>query len=410
MTLNRRTVLKSTTGVAVGAALAGCLGGGGDGGSSGDAEIYHERTGSERDVIEGFIDQFNEENDDEFEITAEQVSELGDQIDTAVPAGDGPELYDWAHDWLGEHVERELVYDVSDDLEIDIEEEFVDTGVDAISHNGGVYALPTGGEVPTLMYDQNKVDEAPETLEEMVEIMEEHHDPSAGEYGFTMEFNEYMCTWVTHAFGGYYYSDEEEETGLDQPEVWEGMEVVRDSLWEYAPNDREYDPQFSTFQNGNAPFSVNGPWGVGDLEDSEVDLGIAPLPTIEGNEPRPYTGVDMYYFSIENEDEERREAAIAFAEWVSTNQDNLLELVDEHGYIPVHQELSGSDELPETIEPFSETFEMGIPMPSDIAMDYVWDPTDEAVAQVLTQDADIEEAFTAAAEEIRETWDDEDIF
>ncbi|MCL9814290.1 extracellular solute-binding protein [Natranaeroarchaeum aerophilus] len=406
MALNRRAVIKGASGIAAASMLAGCIGG--DDEPSGDALIWHEREGSELDTVEDIISQYNDENEEGWEVADEALGELGDRIETAVAAGEGPELYDWAHDWLGDHVDRGFVYEISDDLTIDVEEEFVDTGVDAIRYEGGTYALPTGGEVPTLMYNRNLIDEPPETLDEMEAIMEEFHSPGDGEYGFAMEFNEYMVTFANHAFGGYYYDQEVGDTGLDQPEMWDGIEVVRDVLYEYAPADLEYDPQFSTFDNGNAPLMINGPWAVNDFQESEdVDLGVAPLPTIDGNEPRPYTGVDMYYFADANaEDEDRREVAVDFAEWMTTNEDVLLRLVEDHNYIPVHQNLVGSDELPTELEAFSESFEMGIPMPADTQMNQVWEPTYDALSEVLTGDADIEERFTQAAEDVRDAWED----
>lgn len=408
--MDRRTVLKTASGMAAATAFAGCTGLVGDDDSDQErhASLWHARSEAEAETLEDTITQFNDAHEDHHIVT-EEVSELEERVETAIPGGDGPELFAWAHDWIGAHHEREFLYDASDDLDVDLEEEFVSTGVDAVTYQGNVYGLPLAGEVPTLMYNKDLVDEPPETFDEMESIMEEHHDPATGQYGFSMAFDPYFVSAFVHGFGGYYFDDDENDLGLELDETHEGIELVRDVLWEYSADDMGYEPQAGVFQDGNAPLAFNGPWAVGDYEDAGIDLGVAPLPELDSGQLRPYTGVDILYFSsMMEENEDHRDTSLEYAQWMTTNGDITLDTAQKHNYLPVQKEYVGHEDLPAEVEAFTETFEMGIPMPTSPEMNDVWVPVEEAIEQVLVGGEPPEDAFGRAAEEIRDGWEEDE--
>jgi len=405
MDMDRRTVLKSTGGIVAASALAGCLGG--DDGPAGDAEYWHDLSDSEEESAESWISQFEDETDLEISISA--VGDLEDRVETAVAAGEGPEMWTWAHDWVGNHWERDFLADVSDDLTIDINEEFSDPAVEAITPTGtdATVALPAGGETVSLLYNTELVDEPPETLEEMIEIAEEYDNPQQGEYGFTQPVDVYFISWALQAYGSRIFELDDDggaHLGLDDDEMHDGMALFRD-LYEYMPADLEYDAQVNPFINGNAPFTANGPWAIGDFAGEDIEFEVAPWPEIDDGEAAPYTGIDVWYFSdMVNEDEDRKDATIEFIEWMTTTDEIVEYYADEHSFIPVVSEVN-EDGLSDNVIAFQQSFDQGVPMPGDARMNLVWEPLEDAVTAVLTDDGDIEEEFAAAGESIR---DDED--
>ena len=407
MDMDRRTVLKGTGGIVAASALAGCLGD--DDGPEGDMAIWHELGEGELEVFNDMVEEFEDETD--HDVAVSEVADLEDRVETAVAAGEGPEMWSWAHDWVGNHWDRGFLADASDDLTITLEDEFTPAAVEAVQPPGtdAVVGLPAAGETISMFYNPDLIDEPPETLEEVLDIAEEFHDPQAGEYGFSQDVNVYTFSWALQAFGSRIFEvdeDGEAHLGLEDDEMHEGMEIVRD-LYEYMPRDLEYDAQVSPFTGGDVPIHMNGPWAVSDFNDEDATFEVAELPAIDGGEAAPYTGIDVWYFSdMINEDEDRKDVTIEFGEYYTTNEEFQQRWADEQFYIPVIQDID-EDGLPDEVAAFQSAFAQGVAMPVDARMNQVWEPFEDAISAVLTDDGDIAEEFASAADSIRDSWDDE---
>lgn len=399
---NRRTFLNGAAGMAATSMLAGCLGGGG-GGSSAN-EVWHKFTEAEQDDLETHAETFRQQS--EASIKFQKINNLKDKLTTSFPSNSGPGSFVWAHDWMGQLTtrgENGFLYDASEDVDISV---YTEVAQQASTYDGGLYGLPYGAETVTLMYNKELVDSPPETFEEMVAVMDEFHDPENGKYGLSYPFDPYFVSAWVQAFGGFLYNDETDELGLEKDETVRGFEFLVDKIWPYTPKDPKYNPQTAVFGGGKAPFAINGPWQVGSFRDAGVDLGIAPLPTVEGTRPRPYTGIQMWYFSKELSGSDDALSAITeWAEWYTTNSDVLLSNAENQGLIPVHSEVSQSDQLDSDIKPFAKTFQSGVPMPQSPKMNNVWDPTGNALTQMINGRKDPRAALQKAAKTIQQRWD-----
>ncbi|WP_256391784.1 extracellular solute-binding protein [Natronoarchaeum rubrum] len=408
--MDRRSVLKGASGIAAASTLSGCLGilGGGGGGNQGDAMLWHDLTESEMDLFESSLETYNEEED--LDVQAEASGDLRNSVETTLASGDGPELYRWAQDWAGNHYQRDFLYDASDDIDINLEETFSEAAVQAIQVDGGnaTIALPVAGETVSLLYNKDIVDSPPETFAEMESIMQEYNDPNNGKFGLSHPINAYFASAWMHAFGGYYFQvndDGEGVTGLDKEETKRGMEFLRERIWPYVPADTNAGPQQAIFQNGNAPFAVNGPWIIGTFENNGIDVGVTSFPTVEGNTPSPYTGTQMWYFSARMaDDEDRRDAALGYAEYVSQSEDHQLANAEATSAIPVLNSIS-TDDLGDQVSGFKGSYDGGIAMPNHPKMSAVWAPTEDAMYAVLQDGADIDSRFDEAAETVRSNWE-----
>ncbi len=401
MPTNRRSVLTGIGAAAGAATLAGCAGVF----SGDDAEpLWHEFQDAEGEQFQEFLEEFNEETG--HELGANSVNEMEEQLETSLPAGTGPVGFTWAHDWIGLYHDEGYLYDASDDLSLDLEETYSSVGAEAVQWEGNVYGLPYASETVTLMYNRDYVDEAPETIDEMVDVMERHHDPDGeGVYGLaTPAVEPYHTSAWLQSFGGLLFDEESGELGVDSDEVIEGGELLEQSFYPYTPEDSDEDAQQAIFADGNAVFTIDGPWMTGEYAD--IDLGVAALPEPDGGDPTPLTGVPMWYFTSEGEeaDDETLEAVVEFAEWYTTN-DDVIETNADNGMIPVHADHVGDDDLGETVGAFSESVDTGVAMPADARMDTVWTPLEDALESVFSGDESPEDAFEDAADEIRDSWD-----
>lgn len=433
MTMDRRTALKSIGVTGVIGGLAGCASvqedgettqgsddssdddSSGDGdeteqtettetGPAGTATAWYSLQDTELQNREAAIEQFN--GNSHHTVEGSDISDLKKKTTSAIPAGEGPQLFDWAHDWIGDYYQRGFLADRSDQLNVSLDE-FTDAAAEAVQFDGNVVGLPYGAETVTLVYNEEYVDEPPETVADMTAVMDEHHDPDNNTYGLSYPFDPYFVSAWAQAFGGYYFDPEADpRLGLTQSETVEGFEFALDTFKPYMPNDPSYEAQAAPFAEGNAAFAINGPWYLATLNDKGVDYGVTKLPTPEGASPRPYTGIQMWYFAKQmGEDDADAAAAQSFAEWYVTDEDMLTTAAEEQGSIPVLASLSGSDALPDDVQAFSETVAQGVPMPTHPDMGEVWQPVTDAVTKIFNGDADVEAAMQEAEDTIRSNWE-----
>ncbi|MWG36284.1 extracellular solute-binding protein [Halomarina oriensis] len=433
--MERRDVLKRIGALSATGAVAGCLGvqeqGEGDGtdsssddasgdgtaddGSSGDtstgtesgpagsATVWYSLPDTETQAREQAIESFN--SNSRHTIDGGDISDLRKKTTSAIPAGQGPASFDWAHDWVGDYAQRGFLVDQSDQLSVGMDQ-FTEAAAGAVQFEDQVLGLPYAAETVALVYNEEYVDEPPSSVSEMVSVMDEHHDPSNGTYGLSYPFDPYFTSAWVQSQGGYIFDPEQDPMlGLTNDATVQGLQFALDNFKPYMPNDPQYEAQAAAFADGNAAFAINGPWYLATLNEKGVDFGTAKLPSVDGGEPNPYTGIQMWYFSTGMEDDATAAAARSFIEWHVTNEDLVLQAAEEQGAIPVLSELAGSDELPSNVKAFSEAVQQGVPMPTHPKMNAVWEPYTSALIKAFNGDTDAAGAMEEAASTIRSNWE-----
>ena len=435
MDKKRRTVLKSIGGTGALLALAGCIGTEDDGADDaddgmasgddgddgmepgddaddgpdtepGEALLWTVLSDAEEEDYDRFREQFEAESG--HTITHENIGgELDDQLETAIPAGDGPDSWIWAHDWVGRFAVREeppFIYDASDDLSVDLDV-FSGAAQEAVQFDGGIYGLPFASETVTLFYNEDMVDEPPETLDEMIDIMDGFHNPAANEFGLSYPATDpYFASGFLQVYGGNLYDEDALEVTVDSDECKQGLSQL-ERLFDYIPADPGYEAQIVVFADGLAPFAINGPWEIGNLGEEIDNLGVTTMPTVDGNHPRTYTGIQMMYFSamLNDADQSTRDAITEWTEYYTTSEEAAVTGAENHGFIPVLDEVVEGGDLTPEVEAFAEQVDHGAPMPSHPDMDSVWGPVGEALERVFNGDQEGDEALEQAAQEIRES-------
>ncbi len=422
MSEKRRTLLKTIGGSTALAGLAGCIstdsgdgsdgsdGSDSDGGSGedenlGTATLWTDLSDGEDDAMSSHIDDFESETGHTIN-KEEPGGELDQQLETAIPSGEGPDSWVWAHDWIGRFAVREeppFLYDASDDVDISLDA-YSGAAQQAVQFDGALHGLPFASETVALYYNEDMVDEAPETVEEMVSVMDEFHDPANGEYGLSYPVTDpYFASGFLQAYGGDLFDLENLEVTVDSDECKQGLDSLA-TLFDYVPADPGYESQIVAFADGAAPFAINGPWELANLQSEIDNLGVAPLPTIDGNNPRSYSGIQTFYFSamLNDADQSTVDAITGLAEWYTTNEDIVLTNAEEQGYIPVLSSVVENDDLSAEVQAFAQQVDHGVPIPSHPDMNSVWGPVGEALTRVFNGDQESGPALDQAASAIRE--------
>lgn len=376
--------------------------------SSGQFTLLHGRQAGGTRLLQGTRTLFNQ-NDNFPTMNLQKGPSDGylNQLRTSIPAGEGPHAFQWAHDIAGEFVQSEFLSDQSGNLRAE-ECMFTDAAWQATEYDGQRIGLPFAAECPALIYNKDVLDEIgaepPESFSDWTDIMEQYNDPDNGQYGLSHPLNAYFSSWATQAYGADIYNGQEDELGITSDEAIQGLNIILEDLKPYMPSDPSEQAQMSVFESGDSPFLVNGPWAIAGLLDQDLNIGTTRIPAPDGAESRPYSGIQMYFYSKKmNNGGNSARAAREFTEWYCTNIERILNLINNSSYIPA---IAGLDRslLPETVRGYAEQFETGYLMPQNPKMNAVWSPYETNMLDAFNSGNDPGPLMESAAEEIRNSW------
>jgi len=374
----------------------------------GDADLVIWADENRADAIRPIAEEFAADEGLTVEVLDVPFTEIRDNLLTAGPAGEGPDIVIGAHDWLGELVADGAVVpiDLGDDTA-----EYAEVAIDALTADGQVYGVPYAVENIALIRNTDLVPEAPATFEELEEVAlqlvadGEATIPLAIQQGPGDPYHNYP---LFSALGGYLFAQNEdgtfdaEDVGLDS----EGGLAAADAFAAWSESgliskDVTYDVMIDSFAAGEAPFAITGPWAVSDpergFEQAGVNFAVEPIPTVQGGTPQVFVGVQGFMVSGFSENEDL--AKTFLLEYVNS-EDTQLAMFEAGGRPPAMLSAFESVSDDPVIEGFGLSGQQGIPQPSFPVMAAVYESWTDAYNLVFTG-SDPQQAFTDAAESIR---------
>lgn len=333
--------------------------------------------------------------------------DIRDQMKVAGPAGEGPDIFIGAHDWLGELVANGLV------AEVDLgekEESFFGPAVDAFTYQGTLYGMPYATENIAFFCNPDLLSEyadgeRPETWDEVAELAVTIEENSGGEAtAWTIQTNDpYHMFPLVSAYGGYIFA--RTEGGYDPGDVGldsEGGIAAAEWLEMMAAEGHvepgvDYDVMHTLFEQGQVACIGTGPWALGRIRDSGVSYNIGKFPAGDDTNGRPFLGVQGFMVSAFSENQLLAQTLLT--EIAATDQ--FMQAVYDadprpSAWLPVREETADED-----LAAFAEAGEEGMPMPAIPEMSAVWTAWGDAEELIISGELGGEEAFKNAAEQIR---------
>ncbi|MCC5948256.1 MAG: maltose ABC transporter substrate-binding protein [Nitriliruptoraceae bacterium] len=365
-----------------------------------DADLVIWADDTRRPVIEPFAERFGEEQGITVAVQEVAFDQIRDNVSIQGPAGQGPDVFIGAHDWLGELVENGVVAPL--DL-AGASDDYLEVALQAFAYEGTNYGLPYSIENIALIRNTELAPERPETLEDMWEVGLGLVESGDAELPVGWQQNDpFHNYWVVTGAGGYVFGQEDDgsynaddlgldtEGGLRAAELFGEMYDVG-----FVNPDVDYDVMINSFANGETPFAVTGPWALGDF--GGVDFVVEPFPTIDGNAPGPFVGVQGFFVSSFAENEL---AARTFVLDFMGTDDAQLELYEAGNRPPAL--ISAFEQVQDDpiVAGFGAAGETGAPMPAIPAMGSVWEAWTNAYTNINSGN-DPEAAFQEAADQIR---------
>ncbi len=357
-------------------------------------------------IVEAVAATYAESLGIEVEVVQLGFGDIRDQIKVAGPAGEGPDLFIGAHDWLGELVANGLVAEVSLGAKAD---SFFGPAVDAFSYGGTLYGMPYASENiaffcnPDLLAEYGV--ERPATWADVKAMSETIIGASAGEVaGWTIQSNDpyHMFPLVT-AFGGYIfgYGDagyDAEDVGLDSDGGIAAATWLADmAAAGYVEPGVDYDVMHTLFEQGQVACIGTGPWALSRIRESGVAYEIGKYPAGDDTNGRPFLGVQGFMVSAFSENQLLAQTLLQ--EVVAT--DEFMQAffdVDPRpsAWLPVREATADPD-----LAAFAAAGSEGLAMPAIPEMSAVWSAAGNAEELIISGELGGEEAFLAAAEQIR---------
>jgi arabinogalactan oligomer / maltooligosaccharide transport system substrate-binding protein len=142
------------------------------------------------------------------------------------------------------------------------------------------------------------------------------------------------------------------------------------------PTFSDYDVASNLFTEKKVPFLINGPWSFRDyIENHGMNIGIAPIPKVNGVWPAPYSAVKGYTISrTAVKDERKKEAVKKFVRFM-TAKDAQLQMAESHQQLPAIKSAIKDKRIAgkEMMRQQQLQLEKAIAMPVITQMRAVWD-------------------------------------
>ena len=327
----------------------------------------------------------------------EDTAEMQDAI-TALQSSKGPDLYyGLPNDNLGTYQKAGVLAEVKSGFikEGDYTSKNV---INAVTIDNKQYAVPIAQECVALFYNKDKVAEAPKTMEEAINIGKEK--------GFMFNASDFYTTFgFLSANGGYVFKDnggslDTSDVGLGNDGAVKGFETIKQFVDNklIAPDITD-DVAKGNFTDGKSALYISGPWSINDCK--KVNLGIAELPTINGQAMKPFLGVQAAFVSAKS-DQDKQDLAWKLLEYLDKEMPDVL--LTEGNRLPVLKSAQESDAFKsnEYMKAFANQAEIAIPMPNVREVQCMWTPGANNLKALLNGSQDAKTSAQKTVEQIQE--------
>lgn len=330
-------------------------------------------------------------------VVVENADPLTDKFQQAASTGDGPDIVLWAHDRFGEWAAGGLIQPVNPSAEV--VDGIIDSAWDAMSFDGKVWGYPVSVEAIGLVYNKDLIATPPATIEEIASIQTpEGVSPILWDYN-----NTYFTFPFLMANGGFAFkkvdgSFDGSTTGVNTEGAIAGAKAVR-ALFDAGvmPAGVDYGVMDAAMAKGETAMVINGPWSWGAYKDAGINVGVAPLPSVNGQPSPAFIGVQGLAVNAASPNVDLANEFIenyvltdeGLAKWNSNG--NLGALTDKS---------AGAAQNDENIAVTLEIAAGGVPMPSNPEMGAFWGAMGPALGNITSGASSVEDALNDAAARI----------
>jgi N,N'-diacetylchitobiose transport system substrate-binding protein len=417
----RRPLVAATGAVLLAVTTAACAGGGGgepEGDGTLNVWIMQGTNPSAEDFFADVSTAFEEETGATLDVEFVEWADAHDRFVTSIAGGTTPDVAETGTTWTPEFADAGALAPLDEYVDgAGVGDDLVEGLVEAGTYDEQLYGMPWYAGVRSLVYNTEMFEKAgvepPTTWAELEDaaaaLKAEYPDKIAVAVPGDAEFTVYP--WVWGAGGEVATLEGETWTShLDSPESQEGIE-----FWTGLATEGGYSSEGATtwretdvldaFAAGDVGMAVMGSWTPGAIVDANKEMegkfAAVPIPGQDGGiAPSVLGGSHLSMF----ETAEDKELAFAFIEMMTTGE-FAQQWGEQSGYFPgqvslLDETLKSTDPL---VAPFAQQFVEGgasVPVAPTYGAVQAKLTTSTMMQSILSGEADVETASTAAAEEM----------
>jgi arabinogalactan oligomer/maltooligosaccharide transport system permease protein len=331
---------------------------------------------------------------------------LASRLESAVPTGNGPDLFIDAHERLGRYAQRGVVQplDPTADPTWDTTLAALEPAhVDALRYDGALYGWPLSAKAIALFINRRLIkSDIPDDAGLESRLRQPFPE---GVWPLAVEGEDaYFAAPFFHAYGARLYDDGGFALARDGAATPEATAALTRIAALFA--DRLIPPEPDgaligrLFGSGQAAYAISGPWLAASLP-ATLDVAVIPLPALEDAGPlRPFVTVEAVFRAATPAPNPARAAratrAARLAAYLVGPDSAWLRATEAHQVVS-HR--ATWDRLPPdpTMRAFRDAAATGLVMPSDPRMSQVFEPTTRAIRSVVRGGVDPAAALADAA-------------
>jgi arabinogalactan oligomer/maltooligosaccharide transport system substrate-binding protein len=326
-------------------------------------------------------------------------------LNTAIPAGEGPDILGWANDHIGDLSLNGFVVPL-EEYGIDmafLESTYEPAAVNGVVLDGTIYALPETQEGIALVY--NKAVATEEYLPTDPTDFQDLYDKAAAfqtATGNTLVCNQgfggsdaYHVGPVYFGFGLPGYVDNAGMAYMNTPEALEAATWLQ-TFAGVSLAEQSYDICNTNLQEGKVGMWWTGPWAMAGLIEKGVDFGVLQF-------GKPFVGIKTLMLTSNGVDRGNAEVALDVMKYfTSAEVQKSLALVNKT--IPAATAALNDPEVQAdpVIAGFGQALNIGIPMSNSPFASCQWTAVGDASLAVFTGTQQPQEAMDAAQAAIEE--------
>ena len=359
--------------------------------------LWHSYTGAEREAFEATAAKWNAEHPDKpLVLVAVPHSSFADKISAAVPRGNGPDLFIYAQDRIGDWADSGIIEPIEfwvDDARAD---RFGEQALGAMAYRGSLWGLPLAVKSLALFYNADLVATPPATTDELGKLAAKLPGRFVLAYSNVDLYGH--APWL-HGFGGRVL-DDAGHFAIATPEAARAMEFAKHLVDDHlAPPDEQDTQVQGDFNKGKAAMVMQGPWFIPSISP-ELHWKVAPLPIISetGKAAAPFLGAEGLLMSAQAHD---KDAAFAVMDFLTSDASAIVR-AKARQVVANRRAYDDPDVARDAVlRAFRAQLAHTVPMSNDPAMRVVWTPYQTALGEVLAGRAQAPEQLRKVESEVR---------
>jgi arabinogalactan oligomer / maltooligosaccharide transport system substrate-binding protein len=362
--------------------------------------LWHAYTGQERAALEQTAATYTAAHPETpIVLVAVPYDSFADKLSSAIPRGNGPDLFIYPHDRIGDWADAGTIEPIEfwvDDARAD---RFTEQAIGAMAYRGSLYGLPVSAKSIALFVRTDLVKTPTQTTDDILKLAPEMRARNGYALGYP-NGDLYFHAALLHGFGGA-VMDDEDHLSIATPEAANAMTYARSLVVDgVSPADASEPLVATLFNEGKAATVMSGPWFVTQI-NANVPWEVRTLPVISqtGLRAAPFLGAEGILMSSHAHD---KQAAFAVMDALTSDDAAIIRAkVARQVVANIHAYDDADIAKDPALKAFREQLDHTVPMPKSGAMRMVWTPYKTALGEVLSGRAQAGEQLLSVEKEVK---------